>query len=502
MGILFINGIFHSMEKEREVFSGLLMEDGIIKEVFNRIPEAGIHTVFDCRGSCVFPGFIDTHTHSFEGGLYSLGADLSEINSLPELFEVLSVSKRLGDKIIAWRFNEENIKEKRFPTIDELDKIFPETPVLIRRVDGHSCIANSAALKKIHWVKKPDISLSAAFARDQNKAITRWFHSNLEEETILKAYAAAAENAIKGGCTTVHVMIGDGKSDPLHFSLLREHLKDFPVEFILYPQVANVEVAAGLDSPRLGGCLLVDGSFGSHTAALLKPYTDRPEIRGQLYNSNAYWESLVSQAHAAGLQCAVHAIGDAAIRQITEVYHSVQQKHSKDLRHMIIHCELLSDTLLFEGVLNKILDSGTALVIQPMFDRLWGGSSGFYSKVMGEERALHTNRLQSIREKNILLTGSSDWYVTELNPLKGIHAAVHLHNPKERLTPFQALELYTSKAALLSFDEGRLGKLLPGFQADMVCLSENPLPATNIDTIKINYLFKKGKLIRDNFPFH
>jgi len=491
---LFHNARFHSLRREGEVFQALLVEGGVIREAFARPPQGfSVPERVDLRGTTVLPGFIDTHTHSFEGGLYTLAVDLSPCEDLEELWARLSAARPLQDRIFAWRFDETRLREGRFPTPAELDRVWPEHPLLLRRVDGHSCVLNSAALSRIPWNgAAPDTSQPLA-GQDNSEAV-RWFHAGVGEEWVLAAYQAAAREAIKGGCTTVHTMVGNGREDPLHYSLIAAHLAELPVEFILYPQIISVRRCLELGSPRIGGCLLVDGSFGSHTAALREAYADRPESRGRLYREDAYWEALVREAQEHGLQVAVHAIGDAAIAQILRVYLKTQGSRPRDLRHQIIHNELVPDSLL-----EPMREAGIVSVMQPRFDALWGGEGGLYARLLGQRRALLCNRLASLAQRGILITGSSDWYITELEALKGIEASVRMHNPAERLSPFQALQLYSTNAARLSLAEGRLGNLLPGYQADMVCLSNDPLSAADCGSIAIRQVLKAGRPVGPGF---
>ena len=105
---------------------------------------------------------------------------------------------------------------------------------------------------------------------------------------------------------------------------------------------------------------------------------------------------------------------------------------------------------------------------------------------------MRTNRLASIYQRGILTTGGSDWYITDLNALKGINAATKMHNKNERLSSYQAVKLYTSNAAKLSFDENRLGMIKKGMQTDFVCLEGDIFQTEKIDNIKIKKVIKSG----------
>ncbi len=487
---LLYNAKFYTMTGEMDHYDSILIKDGNILELFQQKPTiSGIEEI-DMQGTFAYPGFIDTHTHSFEGGLYNLGTFLGKVRNLTELFGKLSESVPVSGKIFAYGFDENKIAEKRFPTASELDKLFPDIPVIVRRVDGHSCAVNNKAAAQIKWKKPLPKNFYGHLYGYWNGRASNWFHKNLDDESIIKAYATAADIAVRTGHTTVHTMIGDAWSDPKHFRLIEKHLSEFPIQFILYPQISDVQTAMNLNAERIGGCILADGSFGSHTAALNEPYQDRPESRGLLYRTDEFWEKFIMEAHSNDLQIAVHCIGDRAIEQILKCYEKAQAEQPKDLRHEIIHNELTTD-----DILDRIKKANVSAVMQPMFDRLWGGPGGLYETVLGKERTSRTTRLASIYNRDILLTGGSDWYITEVNALKGIDAAVRIHNPQERLTPYQAVKIYTANAAKVAFDESEYGSLAPNLHADITFLEEDIFYSDNIRDIKIFNVMKRGKFL-------
>ncbi len=501
---LFFNADFFTMENEQDKLSAVLVdENGKIKDTIRQIDKNNIKKKYknaeqiDLKGCYVFPGFIDTHTHSFTGGLYSVAANLSQADNLLDVFTILKNTEPICGRIMSWQFDEKKIKERRFPSKEELDLLFPDVPVYVRRVDGHSCVINTCAFKNI-----PDLDNKLLVDNDivfgeNNLKVSKWFH-DVDDETILRAYKAATELALKAGITTIHTMVSAGQIDVVYNTFRYSYFQNLSVEFIPYPQIFDVRKILDFGSQRIGGCILVDGSFGSQTAALLKPYlkgasksySDYKDYRGTLYHIDEFWYKFVREAHDNDLQVAVHAIGDAAVTQILNIYEKVQNENPKDLRHQIIHCILTSDKML-----DRIKAAGISVVAQPMFDKLWGGKNGHYASVLGEKRAKLCNRLASISNRDILLTGGSDWYITELNVLGGIDAAVNMHNKKESLTAYEAVELYTSNAAKLSFDENKLGRLKPGLQADMTCLDKNPLSFKEINSINVKKVIKKGEIV-------
>jgi len=484
---LFYNAKIYTMRTEGESFSALLVDGEKIEQLFTEVPENIEAEKIDLQGTFVYPGFIDTHTHSFEGGLYSLGANLENVTNLKQVFQKLRNTEPISKRIFAFHFDENEIEEKRFPTAAELDAIFPDTPLILRRVDGHSCVINTIAAKSIDWETPLPQPFTGHLNRRWNDTAANWFHKNLSDEGILQAYQNAAEIGIRHGHTGIHTMIGDGRKDPEHYQLIRDNLQYFPLDFVLYPQVYDVKVAVKLGATRIGGCVIADGSFGSHTAALKKPYLDQPSTKGELYHDNAFWEKMITEAHENNLQACVHCIGDAAIEQILSIYEKVEKTKPKKLKHQIIHNELNSDQML-----DRMAKAGVSLAMQPMFDRLWAGKDGLYEKVLGKERTQKTNRLKSIYQRGILLAGGSDWYITDLDALQGIDAATRIHNPQERLNRYQAIEIYTKNAAKICGEEELYGTLEIGKRANFVCLQEDIFSAKSIKDVKVKRVYVRG----------
>lgn len=506
MNKLFYNATFLTMRDSSDIAKGLLVNrQGTIERLFYKDSEikALLKTKIepvDLDGYFVYPGFVDTHTHSFEGGLYTNAANLADASSLSDVYDILTSVRSKTEIIIAYHLDEKLLKEKRFPTLKELDDLFPDKVLIIRRVDGHSSVINTKAfevtgLKADYSDKKP---FSGVIRGSNNDYVSSWFHKNVSDEDVLNAYRAAARIAAKKGHTTIHTMVGDGRKDLMHYQLIDKALKEnpemFSVNYVLYKQVFDKELALSMGRNRdevniIGGCILADGSFGSGTAALFEPYYNDKSNTGLLYKTNNEWFDFIEAVHNSGVQIAVHCIGDAAISQIVEIYSSLQKDNPKDLRHQIIHCELITD----EEIISKMAHNNVAAVMQPMFDRLWGGEKGMYSDVLGKERAMKCNRLKSLVSAGVLVTGGSDWYITDMDALAGIDAAVNLHNEKERLNPYKALQLYTCNAAKLIRRESEYGYLLKGYKADFVVLERNILTDNNIADIPVKSVYRNGK---------
>lgn len=468
--------------------TAILSENGFISHIFyegEALPQ-NIESI-DLEGGFAYPGFIDTHTHSFEGGLYANGVDLFECKNIAEVLDKIRAAlPLLGDEttLFCWRLDESRLKEKRFPTIKEIDELSRDKHIIIRRIDGHSCLLSSNARNLVPALRNYPDEVLNGFANDR---AMHWFHDNIGEETVYKAYQKAAQIAIKGGFTTIHTMIGDAKDSISHYSFMAARLSEFPIEYIIYPQTFNIKAALDAGATRIGGCILADGSIGSYTAALSEAYIERPGECGNLYHDDAFWLGFITEAHRNNLQVGVHCLGDRAIEQINNCYLKLALEDKKDLRHQLIHCEITPDDLI-----SKIKASGAIPVMQPAFDRYWGGENGFYASKLGKARTRIMNRFKTLLENKITITGGSDWYITELDAIKGIEAAINHHNPDEQLSPMQAIDIYTKNAAWLSHDENRLGSISIGAQTDLTVVNKALTVQNNFTDTKPTFVIKRG----------
>ena len=479
------NARFYCEDGFSDRVKALLVDSGkILKLLSPEDPVGSDWERIDLRGGWVYPGFIDAHTHSFSGGLYENGVDLSNCYSIDEVLSLLFVAARQNPElVIGWRFDEGLIREKRFPTVKELDSVCPGSRLLLRRVDGHSCVLNSKARQAVPGLSSQEEVL---IAQDNDLAVN-WLQDNCSEETILQAYHSAAQTALRGGFSTIHTMIGDAQQSVQHFSLIQNRLPEFAVNFVLYPQCFNLKAALELGARRIGGCILADGSIGSRTAALSEAYS-AGEGRGNLYQSDQFWREFVMKAHQKGLQVCVHCIGDAAIRQINQAYANLPPDEVRELRHQLIHCEFTPDPLVEE-----IAASGSVPVMQPAFDMLWGGPDGLYAQRLGN-RHQSMNRFRTIAGKGIRVCGSSDWYVTDLNIAMSLHALIHHHNPTERLSPAEAIGIYTKNNAWLNHDENVRGRIAEGFCADLSVMNADFTQAFNWPDVRAKFIFRSGEM--------
>lgn len=440
--------------------------------------------VIDLRGRALLPGFIDTHVHLMATGLARTGVSLHDCRSLGEV--LARVRAAAGQRVVrAIGFDPASLAEGRFPTRRELDEVAPHVPAYLIRRDMHSAALNSRALELL--ALPPD---TPGYGRDPTTGEPTgdlrgeaWYRASLllfnlvDANTWRQALRAAVAEALSVGATTVHALEGGFTGADADLAVLADYMEQGPragekrLKIVFWWQTMDVARARERGLRRVGGCVLVDGSLGSHTAALREPYADRPDASGVLYLADDELERLIGEAHAAGMQVAVHAIGDRAIDQALRTFRKVLVANPRaDHRHRIEHFLLPAP----EHV-RLAAELGIHVGVQPTFCAQWGGENGMYSLRLGERRRQRLLPLRSLLAHGVALGGGSDSTVTPLHPLLGVEAAVADANPQERLTVLEAVRLFTLDAARLSFEEGEKGSVTPGKAGDLVVLGASPL---------------------------
>ena len=351
----------------------------------------------------------------------------------------------------------------------------------------------------------PDGELSGELVALANNIARIRYYGEIEEKTRIDAYQMAAEMVLRYGITTVHCL--EGGSDDGHgwmpeadVEVLIKEQDRLPIGTVIYFQSTRVDKAREWGLPRIGGCLYVDGAYGEHTAALMEPYTDRPDTKGSLYFKEEELQAFVHQAHHAGLQISMHAIGDAAIEQLLNAYEAALKKEPRsDHRHRIEHFSLPTPEQV-----DRVARLGVTLAMQPNFALMPdpGADEDFQFasiSVLGPERFGRRHPYRTILEKGILVAGGSDVNAGPLGPLLGLHALVNHPDQERRLSAYETLALYTVNGARIGFEEDRKGVIAPGMQADLVVLGDNPLtaPKNTLKDLTVEKTLVKGRVVYD-----
>jgi predicted amidohydrolase YtcJ len=436
--------------------------------------------VLDLRGKTVLPGLIDTHAHFLWTALSLAALDVSEARdhaALQASVRQAVIDAVPGEPILGMGFTEYPLEDKTLsPIIDALDAVSPDNPVCLIGVTGHTTAVNTGGLELLDFPEA-----SAGIMRDasgcpngllageaNNQAFGRFGEHYGTDERAAEMVEPAIAKAHSVGITGLHALEGGSVGDNQSAEAFLARTSSLPLRFVFFYQTTDVGRALELGLPRIGGCILLDGDVGPRTAALSEPYVDDPACYGTLYYSQREIDDFVLAAHTAGLQVAMHAVGDAAVEQALNAYEAALAAHARDdHRHRIEHCEVIR-----EEQIERARRLRVALAIQPPFNHYWDHTT--YYDSIGEERASRVDPVRSLMRPGLLVAGGSDSTVTPLGPLIGVHAAVNHSLPAERVSVQQALELHTTNAACIGFQEQHSGSLEAGKWGDLVVLGADP----------------------------
>ncbi|MDR2529342.1 MAG: amidohydrolase [Synergistaceae bacterium] len=520
--IAFVNGRIHTPAGVREA---LLIEGGRIAEA-SPPPKTHPDTeVVDLKGRSVFPGFADSHMH-FIAWLESQELlDLKPCRSINDLKAALAahIETHPAGK---WHRGRgwDHTTMGRMPNRHDLDEVSPEVPAALTRVCGHVVVVNTAALKLLGVTAEthveggligigedgePDGLFSEMAVRCVYEHIPR-----LQDFDMLRLLEKYGPQAASFGLTQLHSedmgSFGfdfrrvvnfytsaerDGKllfRVRQQFSLpKRENLLEFLSE--------GWRTGDGTPLYQIGPLkLLSDGSLGGRTAFLRKDYADVPGERGVVIYSQEELNELILTAQSSGMQVAVHAIGDGALEMCLDAFETAQAASPGVLRHLVVHAQIADDRQL-----ERMKNLRVGAAVQPCFapsDREMAAGR------LGREWASRSYRWKTMLKKGIALAGGSDAPIESLRPLDGIHAAVTRQDqsgapeggwvPEERLTVAEAFSLYTWGNAWLGGSEKRRGEILPGRDADLTILDEDPflVPAAELGKIGVAMTLCGGRV--------
>lgn len=477
--------------------------------------------VIDAQGAMVVPGFTDTHVHFIDGGFRLASVQLRDARTPAEFIariKAFAATVPKGTWILGGDWDHQHWGGE-LPTRAWLDSITPDHPVFVTRLDGHMSVANSLALRLANVSRATANVDGGEIVRDASGEPAGVFKDNattLVERVIPDASAEMNDRALEAamtyvaaqGVTAVHNM---GTWDDL-VTFTRAHAAGrlrtriyAAVPLASWARLADYVKAHGGtgDSWFHYGALkgFVDGSLGSHTAAMLEPFTDAPNDRGFYVTSNEERYARVKGADAAGLQVFVHAIGDRAIREQLDIFARVAQENGpRDRRFRIEHAQHIApaDVSRF-GALGVIASMQPYHAID---DGRWA------EKVIGSERAKGTYAFKSLLDAGARVSFGSDWFVAPPTPLEGIYAAVTRRTldgahdpdgwvPQERITVEQALRAYTGSAAYAGFDEGQRGMIKAGLLADLVMIDKDltRIAAAEIRDARVMLTMVGGKVV-------
>ena len=512
---IFVNGQVVTVDESDRVAEAVAVEDCRILAVgtsaeMRRLAGPGTE-VFDLAGRSLLPGFIDAHMHISLLGANKLGVSCKEphVKSLDDILrglEEMASETPEGEWVRAWGFNQARVEEGRYPTRWELDEVSGEHPIQVTRTCGHISIANSRALEKAGVDEQTPDPAGGRIERDADGVPTGVLleaaHMGMTEaaafgeDELRQALAAASEDLISSGITSIHDAGGYGAHN---LRIMQQEVQSGNVKVRIYAMIcaltdaeamvekalaSGITTGLGDERYRIGPAkLFTDGSSSGPTIATRQPYTSDPGNHGILYYEQAYLDDVLGRAHRAGFQITAHAQGDRAVEMVIDcIEAALKSAPREDHRHRIEHCGITSPDLL-----ERISNLGIIPIPNPAFFYEFGDG---YVENYGEERVGSMYPARSFIDNGIQAAAGSDAPITEHDPLLGIHAAVNRKSssgaavgPGQRITIPEAIKLFTINGARASFEEDLKGSIEPGKLADLVVL-DAPLLSTEKERIK------------------
>ena len=438
----------------------------------------------DLPGCVIGPGFVDAHVHLTPTGITLAGLDLHGVTSRDEILgAVRTYAEQHPGKVVWGHGWDGHDIEGPLPSAEELSRVAGgDRAVFLSRVDAHSCLVDRQTLAAAPLARVQGIEVDADGAPtgvlrlEANKIARRWAVGAMSAEELDGARRTVTEHAAALGITSVHEMNGPDMMGVSDFDAWR--IGSWPVEVVPYWGGMDLSFVAERDLRQIGGDLLLDGSLGSHSAALVEPYADSA-TSGRLELDDATVTELFREATEAGVQVAVHAIGDAALRQAVRCWQAVDravgERHPgavRRLRHRLEHAEVLPPDLL-----DDIALLGLVVSAQPAFEERWGGPGGLYETRLGEERAAWTNPLRALADRGVGLALGSDTNVTPMDPWGGVLAAQRRRRTEHGLTRLESISAHTLGGRHAAGQQHYVGVVRAGMHADLAVWEGDPFAA-------------------------
>ena len=461
--------------------------------------------VLDAEGKSVLPRFIDSHTHLSSGAKIVTGINLTGIREKSVWLDMIKKRAQTmepGEWLLGGRWDH-TFENKGLPTRWELDNVSPNNPVALSDIDGHSMWVNSLAIEKANLKADSEVPMGGQILLDESgvpngillegameiiwDAPTYIRDSDLAREKIEQVL----DYANSFGITSVHDMSSRGELDKY---------KDLALNKKLYVRVLwgqhskfSQEADSTNDQNEIKQLLkqykvhdqdygpmiefgfikyVIDGVLSTHTAALIDPYSDRPEIIGEPFYIQGEINRLVKRANALGMPVAIHAIGDRGVKMALNAF---EQSGNTSLANRIEHIEIIEpqDVERFKRL-------GVTASMQPNHGT--GVIGKYITARVGIEREKFTYVWNDFLKSKVRLALSSDFATSPFSPLVQLADAVFRESPtglydgswypEQALSFEDALYAYTQVGADLAGWGDQIGSISVGKYADFVILDQ------------------------------
>ncbi len=476
--------------------------------------------VIQARGGLIMPGFADGHTHFVDGGFQLASIDLRNAATPQEFVRRIkeyAAKLKPGEWILGGDWDHTLWRGAPLPHHEWIDSVTPNNPVFLSRLDGHMALANAATMRAAKVTRETRDPIGGEMPRDAHGEPIGIFKDNAEglidaaipaptPEQEDSALARALAYAASLGVTATSNMSASWANLAAYKRMERAGRMTARVFLYLpidgWKAVAeSVSQGPGDDWVHINGVKgYMDGSAGSRTAYFFEPFSDSAGYRGLMRQPEPQMRAWVGAADSAGLQIAVHAIGDQANAIILAIYDSVTHAHgARDRRFRVEHAQHLRP--------QEIPLFGQRRVVASMQPYHAIDDGRWVEQRIGPERIKTTYAFRTLLDTDAPLAFGSDWTVASLNPMMGVYAAVTRRTlddknpggwvPEQKISVGEALRAYTYGNAWATFNEQKWGTLAQGRFADVVVLDHDPFAVApeSLGTIKPRYTIVGGKVV-------
>ena len=506
-----VNGNIITLDKQCPIASSVYIENGKIKNINQKVKS---DQTIDLNGATVIPGFIDAHFHLKNYGKRLDQINLKGLTSLKKIEEIIIAKLsevKPGDWILGFGWDQNLWKDKSFPKSNFLNKLIPNNPVYLTRIDGHASWVNDAAIFKINSEidQLNNIGggqvINECIIIDNSMGPFKDYLPKENKEQVKKWIYKATQNACKMGITGVH----DAWQDKVTIDAIKELIQEnnFPIR--CYGMLASNDKELLNKYFKEGHYnnkyltirsvkAFIDGALGSRGAALHESYCDDHNNCGLILISKEEFSNLAKNCYENNFQLNTHAIGDRGNDYVLNHYANTIGKNN-DKRWRVEHAQMVSDQDVIRFKDYNILPS-----MQPSHctsDMKW------LPERIGNHRLKLISRWQTFINAGLKIPGGSDCPIEDGNPLFEFYAAVTRKDhagwpdkgfqPQEKVDRLNALKMFTSWAAYGGFYEQCRGKIKTGYDADLTIMDNNILDisSTKILDTKIIYTIVNGKII-------
>ena len=472
MKTLWTDGKIFTMAAEGELVEAVLVENGrIISTGLKKDILPLADQVESLNGFVMYPGFVDSHIHLIGHGEKLSYLDLSTFTSINQIKETIPSYITNEKWYVTEGWDDNKLEERRPLTCSDIDFI-TETAVVLKRVCRHVLVANTKAMNLAGISKETPNPDGGVIGKDKNGELNGLFYDEAQRlitdcipspttDYLKKVINSSIEDLKSKGITGVH------SEDMAYYGHYKVPLqayrevvpKGFRVHLLrhhdVFEQMQGEETSSFIEFGAMK--IFVDGSLGGRTALLSEDYADEPGERGIEVHSQEKLENLVKLARGYKENIAVHVIGDEAVEKILDLIEKYPVEEGKKDR--LIHVNVLRADLI-----ERMKKLPIVLDLQPLFV---ASDFSWVKERLGASRLPWSYAWKSLINQGIDCAGGSDSPIERAEPLLGIDAAVNnTHLPKQELTIFEAVSLYTTGSAKAIGRENIRGLILPGYDAD------------------------------------